>query len=108
MADKRKLGVPTKLRVMGKMYEVKLVPAADVGEDYGDCNDRVGQIRVACDAYFDEQRDTVMHEALHALDHALNTKLKERQVRVLATGIVLLLLDNPQLASYLTHGRKQT
>jgi hypothetical protein len=43
----------------------------------------------------------LLHEVCHAVDDAMDCKMKETQVKKLATGLLAVLKDNPQLAAYL-------
>jgi hypothetical protein len=40
---------------------------------------------------------SLLHEALHAIDHFYGIGLSERDVRTLETALVQLIRDNPQL-----------
>jgi len=44
-----------------------------------------------------EQREVVLHEALHVIDEALGIGLRERQVTALGHALHALLVDNPKL-----------
>ena len=63
----------------------------------------------------DQERDTVLHEVLHAVFYAMNVKavlpkdeagdskeLEEKIIFALATRLLELLRDNPKLVEYLT------
>jgi len=44
-----------------------------------------------------EQREVVLHEALHVIDEALGIGLRERQITALGHALHALLVDNPGL-----------
>lgn len=43
------------------------------------------------------ERETVLHEVLHILDIAMRVGLSEKQVSVLARGLLCVLTQNPHL-----------
>jgi hypothetical protein len=43
----------------------------------------------------------LLHEILHAIDDAMQTKMKERQVHCTATGLLALFKDNPDFVKYM-------
>ncbi|MGH8654956.1 MAG: hypothetical protein ACREYE_23570 [Gammaproteobacteria bacterium] len=47
-------------------------------------------------------RNTLLHEALHAVEGPLGVFLEERQVWGLAAGLLALMRDNPDLVKFLT------
>jgi hypothetical protein len=53
-----------------------------------------------------EEADTVLHELLHVIDHTAELELTEKQVTVLAHGIMGMFQDNPELAEYITAQRE--
>ena len=48
-----------------------------------------------------QKRDTLLHEAIHAVDDTMQLDLSEEQVHSLAGGIYALLSDNPKFARWL-------
>lgn len=54
-------------------------------------------ITVSWDMSENHQRETLMHELLHAVCYHHHVQLKEREVMLLARGISELLVRNPSL-----------
>jgi hypothetical protein len=46
-------------------------------------------------------RETLLHEVVHVIDHLIGTGLKERQVQGLSHYLLTVLRDNPALVEYL-------
>ena len=88
------------LDILGKRYRIEWV-AREEG-DYGECFSDQCRIEIATYQCTDQQRDTLLHEALHAVDHELNCKMSEAQTRRMATGLLALFRQNPALVAYLT------
>jgi hypothetical protein len=93
------------LRILGKVYRVDRTPnhiGPGGAQVYGTCDH--GRSVIVLDSGQDTQqeRDTLMHEAVHALDFAMCLELEERQVHALGAGLSALFADNPALAFYLS------
>jgi Zn-dependent peptidase ImmA (M78 family) len=95
-------------------YEKELASIAGAN---GTCGEDVQSILIDPQMGKDMERDTVLHELLHAVFHLYDVrsslpedgdgdvkKLEERVVRPLATGLLVLLRDNPKLVDYLLEG----
>ena len=89
---------PTEAKVVGKRYAIQYLE--DIGTQ-GDCNNQKQVIRVEKGNALEQEQDTVLHEILHAVDYAMQTKLKEAQVAALATGLLAVMKENPVLMEYL-------
>ena len=46
------------------------------------------------------ERNTVLHECIHIVEHTLGLDLDERQVTVLTNGLIGVFEDNPDFAKY--------
>jgi hypothetical protein len=95
------------LDVIGKRNVVQWRVPSGPGKDFGECETRTGVIKVNPNASIDQQRDTLLHEVIHAIDHELDTGMRERQVRLLATGLFHFLRANPDAVRWLL-SRDQT
>lgn len=94
---------PTKLRIIGKTYTVSYGSTTPLNEeDQGNCNYQQQEICVREGLGPDEERSTLLHEAIHALAYAMNIKMTEGAVESFEAGLYALLVDNPDLVSYLT------
>lgn len=72
-------------------------------EDVGECDYDRQTISVWSGLPEESQRDTVMHEILHAIGHVFNVKFTEEEdvIRKFATGICIIFRDNPGLKEIL-------
>ena len=93
--------LPTKLRLLGKRWTVKL-QSPKGGKDAGECDHITATISVSPKQTEDSRRDTLLHEVTHAVDEELQLRMSERQVRLLATGLLEAFRSNPALVAYLT------
>lgn len=99
--------IPKKLKILGMTYEVRsTVP--DEGNLLANSRDCAGSVTVNKalilinkDNHIDQQRDTLLHESLHAIDYQMSIGLTEEQVQRVASSLMCLMKDNPKLMDYL-------
>jgi hypothetical protein len=87
------------IRILGKRHVVRW--DQPIGGDCGLMEYKPLRISVGKGMAVDEERESLLHEALHAIDWQQNTKLKEKQVRQLSVGLYAMLRDNPKVVEYL-------
>ena len=93
---------PAKIRIIGKVYSVTYTNAEPVHDDaQGHCDYLKLKISVREGLAPTEERSTVLHEALHCVSHAMGLHFSESKIERLETGLLALLVDNPQLVAYL-------
>lgn len=92
--------IPLYLAVIGKRYAIE---QKDGEGDYGETFADQCRIELRITQCHQQQADTLLHEAMHAVDHELHCGLTEPQIRRMATGLLALLRDNPALVQFLTH-----
>lgn len=100
------LVLPAELRIGPHTYRVRL---SDKLEEYGHTDNRQSKIRLAGWQADGQLRDTLLHEALHAIVWcsggsrllALSDEDEERMVRLISPWLLQLLRDNPDLVRYL-------
>lgn len=92
------------LRVLGKLYRIdRATNPSGLGgpQVFGTCDHARSIITMEQGQDDQQERDTLLHEAVHAIDYAMALGLKERQVHALSAGLVALFSDNPGLPFYL-------
>lgn len=90
--------MPAELDVFGKLYVVRNEPPS--GGEAGNCNAETCVIMVTPTHAESAQRDTILHEVVHAVEQELGLKMSERQVAGLATGLLGVMRHNPHLVAY--------
>lgn len=94
--------IPKTIRILGKTYEVVKKGSEVWDEDkFGQCDDAGQKIYLRGGLGGDMERDTLLHEILHAIDFHEKAGLKERQVETMAAGFYAVLRENPDFAKYL-------
>jgi len=91
--------IPKRINVCGTYYTIRFDPEA--------CADMYGFVRDAdcliCYGAQDAQqlRNTLWHEALHAIDHSLKLGLSEKQVHALATSTLDFMRRNRSFTRFI-------
>lgn len=86
--------------ILSKRFIVKWKPTPG-GKDYGHCDSFQCTILVDPKQHLEQQKDTLLHECVHALDHELDTGMREKQVRRIATGLLDFMRSNPEVVKWL-------
>jgi hypothetical protein len=93
---------PEVVRILGRNFYVLYSSLTEGGmeqlglthPDEGIINIRNGQTPI-------EEKDTILHELIHVVDHLMGTEMNERQVTLLAHGLIGLFQDNQEFAEYI-------
>lgn len=92
------------LRLIGKRHRFEWVNGLqdENGDDvYGMFHWKRKLIQICEGQTHDDERETVLHEILHALEAQMNAEIPEAKLRQLAVGLYASLKDNPRLVGYL-------
>lgn len=102
---------PKQLRILGKVYKVRVVTERTAGfenGDYGECDNDRHVISIVAGRSLGNDQDTLLHEIIHAVafqmnvDGAINKRENEEKwVQALATGLLAVVKENPVLITYL-------
>ena len=91
-------GRPKRLSIQGKRYKVaSLAPEAGL---LGRCDSDSCTIFLMDGMEGQQERDTLLHEALHAIDSELKLDFTEQQVHALASSLYALFNQNKQFAKW--------
>jgi hypothetical protein len=94
---------PVRLKILGKPFEVCYVTGNEPLSEKlnGDCDPDKQRILIRDGQPLESSQDTLLHELIHAVDEAVDAKLRETQVKRLATGLLAVLKDNAGLVAFL-------
>lgn len=90
--------IPKSLNLLGKTWSVTQKKDS---KNFGTCYHGKCVINVNPSNVVDQQRDTLLHEIIHALEVEGQLKMTERQVTGLATLLLAGLRTNPALVKFL-------
>ena len=89
---------PERIRILGKAFKVTNVVPDDLN---GECDTDTQTISIRDGQPLESEQDTMLHEVIHAIDEAMDVKMKETQVKKMATALLAVLKDNPSFCAYL-------
>lgn len=90
------------IRILGKPYTIREFPSNGTNEDtYGSCDEAKQEILIREGLVKEMRQDTVLHEVFHGIDYAMDSKMSEKQIGLLATGFLAVIKDNPEFLRYL-------
>jgi hypothetical protein len=97
--------IPDKVNIFGREYNITvkelLDGSTDKEETLGQClNDKL-IIEIKKEQHPLLEADTLLHEIIHALDEVMQTRMSERQVCCIATGLIGVLKTNTEFNEYL-------
>jgi hypothetical protein len=97
---------PRALRIGGREWRIRFRKLASMGDAYGLTHYDKGLLDIANGQAPFDTRDTVLHEAMHAIlaqqgRTSFGSEEEELYVRALATGLMGVLQDNPEFAKWL-------
>jgi hypothetical protein len=88
---------PASIRIAGKVYRVKFRQETDCGR----CDNARLTITISRDQDKQHQRDTLLHEVIHAVEYACGMDIGEENVRMLGTHLLAALVENPEATRWI-------
>lgn len=95
--------MPAVLSIIGLNIELFARGEEDSSLDgkMGYCDYKRNQIVLSNESSPTQMRETAVHEVLHAVDHAVQGDLSEKEVHRLARALYAVLHDNPEFVYWL-------
>lgn len=88
-----------KIKIMGQSWTLREISNREMSA-LGLCHTDIYEIWLNDSCLPEVRRNTFLHEILHALSYVGQLRMTERQVDVLATLLIALARDNPELIDY--------
>ncbi len=93
---------PSTVWINGKLWTIReRLDLYRNDEEFGNCVYHLLKIELDETQPDQHKRDSLWHEILHGIEHELNLKLTEKQVRQIASMQIAIMRDNPELMRYL-------
>lgn len=97
---------PSTIRIGGREWKFRRRLPKSMPDESGLCHYEKAQIDIRSGQSPIDERDTVLHEVMHAILYCqgreYGEEVEETYVRALATGLIATLQDNPQFAQWLS------
>jgi hypothetical protein len=92
--------IPNQFKLFNKPWTIRPSQFNELRDDMGLC--MTNNLQVIYDSSFpyEEIEHIIMHELVHAIEQTLQLDLTERQVDLMALGIIDLIKHNPELIAY--------
>jgi len=89
---------PQTFRLLGKTWAIRRKESTEL---HGRCIADELAIEINPTSPINHQRETVLHEVIHAIDAELDLRFSERQVDVLSAALFSWIRENPSIALWL-------
>jgi hypothetical protein len=96
--------IPDELRIGGLRYRVELTPNPWDSAPSGRVHLKSGLIQIGVESSPDNQRSTLLHEALEVINWSCGLDLEHPKIMALEHAIDALLIANPGLVALYTRG----
>ncbi len=96
--------IPNNFKLFNQTWQIRTAQPGELPEDLGQC--RPDQLEVILNHNQSEEsiRHTLLHELIHCIEMKLHLEMTERQVDVIALGLIDLFRSNPQLSQLFEQG----
>ena len=101
---------PERIKIISKRFTINYVPEGHPGleaeDNKGMCDSLKQTIWIEDGMKYDTEKETILHETLHAISDEMGLHLTEEQVDGGAKGILAVLMDNPSFAKFILKKEK--
>ena len=96
--------IPNKFKLFNQIWTIRTAQQGELPDDLGQC--RPDQLEVVLNHNQSEEsiRHTLLHELIHCIEMKLHLEMTERQVDVIALGLIDLFRSNPELSQLFEQG----
>ena len=91
------MGEERTIRIAGLSYRLEYKSTAELEGSWGSCDSRRQVICVCADIHPEQQRRTLIHEVIEALNYLLELQLPHPTITALEHGLHEVMADNPGL-----------
>lgn len=93
--------IPDSFTLFGQTWQIRTAEPYELGDDLGQCRADQHEIIISADQSAETLIHTVLHELVHCIELKLDLDLSERQVDLIALGLIDLFRNNPNMLSLL-------
>ena len=86
--------IPKSITILGQRWAIQQYPRQmERPDEQGFCDVENGKLFYKMAESSDLNRDTILHEILHGIENLMDLDLEEREVRLMATGLLDVMRD---------------
>lgn len=93
--------IPETFNLFSQQWQIRTAMPYELQEDLGQCRSDQFEILLSKDQSNESLIQTLLHELVHAIEMKLDLQLTERQVDLIALGLIDLFRSNPNMLSLL-------
>ena len=93
--------IPARVKVVGKTYVINVVEKVDDEDSMGEVDHASQRILIKSAQTLQAEQDTLLHETLHAIEHAMDMEFDETEIHRLTAGLLQVLRDNPAFTRFI-------
>jgi hypothetical protein len=87
--------LPLTIELFNQTWCIRAATTGEIGSDLGQCRTDQHEILINPNQLEESMLHTILHELTHAIELKLDLNLDERQVDLIALGIISLFRSNP-------------
>lgn len=95
--------IPQQFKLFNQNWRIRLSYPMEIGDDLGQCRADLKEIVLNPNQTPETLFHTLWHELVHAIEETLLLEMTERQVDLVALGIIDLLRSNSQFPELFDH-----
>ena len=93
--------IPNQFKLFNQTWRIRLAQPMEISDDLGQCRPDLFEIVLNPNQSPESILHTLNHELIHAIEHKLQLELTERQVDLVALGLMDLFRSNPAMLQLL-------
>jgi len=93
--------IPDTFTLFGQQWQIRTAEPYELGDDLGQCRADQHEIIISPNQNAETLIHTLLHELVHCIELKLDLDLTERQVDLIALGVIDLFRNNPNMLTLL-------
>lgn len=90
------MAIPNNFVLFNQTWSIRTAVPGEIGDDLGQCRSDTHEVVLNPNQNEESIRHTLTHELIHCIEQKLHLEMTERQVDLIALGLIDLLRTNPE------------
>ena len=96
--------IPNEFKLFNQTWQIRTAYTGELTDDLGQCRPDQLEIILNPNQAIESIKHTLLHELIHCIEMKLHLEMTERQVDVIALGLIDLFRSNPELSQLFEQG----
>ncbi|KON32722.1 MAG: hypothetical protein AC479_06835 [miscellaneous Crenarchaeota group-6 archaeon AD8-1] len=96
--------IPNEFTLFNQKWSIRTAIPGEMTEDLGQCRPDQLEVVLNHNQSTESIRHTLLHELVHCIEQKLHLEMTERQVDLIALGLIDLFRSNPELLELFEQG----